>query len=78
MAGNGSDIRIEILDGPHRGPSTYPRPAPRALMCMDPDFCYHEYTRVDPINGIHRYRYVGRIGRPSWANCMLVFPQVTH
>jgi hypothetical protein len=61
------DAELEILDGPHAGTIIYPRPPPTTLVCMDTDYCYHEYTRIEPEHGISRYRYHGRLGKPRWA-----------
>lgn len=61
------DAELQILDGPHAGTITYPRPVPATLVCMDTDYCYHEYTHIQAKYGIHRYRYRGRLGKPAWA-----------
>jgi hypothetical protein len=66
-----SNNRIELIGGPHHGPSNYSDPLPRMLIRMDNDFCYHEYELMPPVNprkpGIRRYRYRARLGKPRWA-----------
>jgi hypothetical protein len=63
--------RIELVDGPHRGLSSYPDPLPAVLIRMDNDFCHHEYELLPPVNprkpGVRRYRYRARLGKPHWA-----------
>jgi hypothetical protein len=59
-----------VIDGPHAGrvlDRLGNNASPLTVILMDGDFCYHEYERVEPVGGVHRYRYLARLGRPRWA-----------
>lgn len=59
----------QILDGPHQGRVINNiGPAPPTLVLMDANWCYHEYTRIEPLQALHRYVYLQRLGRPHWAS----------